>query len=111
MNGPEVFNFTIKAVPSLVNAVLNKNGEALSTIDYVVFHQANEYMLKYLRKKCKIEAAKFHINMRSVGNTVSSSIPIGLKQALDATLIQPGNKVLILGFGVGYSYGGTVLTI
>jgi len=111
MNGPEIFNFTIKAVPLLVDAVLEKNGETLSTIDYAVFHQANEYMLKHLRKKCKIEAEKFHLDMTSVGNTVSSTIPIGLRQALDEKRIKAGSKVLIVGFGVGYSYGGTILTL
>lgn len=111
MNGPEIFNFTIQAVPRLVNDTLIKNALSVDTIDYSVFHQANEYMLKYLRKKCKIPEEKFHIDMTDFGNTVSSTIPIGLKQALDNKTIVSGNKVLLLGFGVGYSFGGTIITI
>jgi len=111
MNGPEIFNFTIQAVPPLVHNITEKNGLAGDTIDYYVFHQANEYMLKYLRKKCEIPMHKFHMNMTNFGNTVSSTIPIGLKQAWEKKSISKGNKVLLVGFGVGYSYGGTVITI
>ncbi len=111
MNGPEIFNFTIKAVPSLVNSVMEKNKLLSDEVNYFVFHQANEFMLNYLRKKCKIPKEKFHIEIGNIGNTVSSTIPIGLKQAMDRGTIKEGEKVLILGFGVGYSYGGTIITI
>ncbi|RKQ72205.1 3-oxoacyl-[acyl-carrier-protein] synthase-3 [Litorimonas taeanensis] len=111
MNGPEIFNFTIQAVPDLVDEVLEKNSLTTETVDYTIFHQANEYMLKYLRKKCRIPTDKFHIGMKDYGNTVSSTIPIALKQALDSKKLQDGNQVLLIGFGVGYSYGGTVITV
>ncbi len=111
MNGPEIFNFTINSVPSLVQKILDRNDQCVDTIDYSVFHQANEFMLKHLRKKCKIPKDKFYLNMKNVGNTVSSTIPIGLKAAMEEKLIRNKNKVLIVGFGVGYSYGGTVITL
>lgn len=111
MDGPEIFNFTIKAVPKLVENVLAKNDMNLDDLDYSVFHQANAYMLNYLRKKCSIPSEKFHIGMENCGNTVSSTIPIGLKQAIDDNRINSQSKVLIVGFGVGYSYGGTIITI
>lgn len=109
MNGPEIFNFTIEAVPKLFTDTLAKNNTKLDDIDYVVFHQANKYMVEYLRKKIKIPPEKFHIDMLKTGNTVSSTIPIALKNCINSKVIGPGKKVLLLGFGVGYSWGGTVV--
>jgi 3-oxoacyl-[acyl-carrier-protein] synthase-3 len=111
MNGPEIFNFTIEAVPKVVDEVLQKNNIDMEQVDYVIFHQANKYMLDYLRKKIKIPKKKFYLNIMHTGNTVSSSIPIALKNCLDEALLQQGNKVLLIGFGVGFSWGGTIIEI
>lgn len=110
MNGPEIFNFTIDSVPVLVESVLQKNNLTLDDIDYVIFHQANKYMLEYLRKKIRIPAEKYHNNMLMTGNTVSATIPIALKESLDQGRVAPGSRLLLVGFGVGYSYGAVVLT-
>lgn len=107
MNGSEIFMFTQKAVPKLVKMNLAANGMSMDDINLVVLHQANSFMLEFLRKKMKIEESKFFINMENIGNTVSNSIPIALWDAKKADLLQ-GN-VLISGFGVGYSYGACVL--
>lgn len=109
MNGSEIFNFTLESVPSLVNQVLQKNEMEREQVDLFIFHQANRFMLDYLRKKIKIPQEKFFISMEHCGNTVSSTIPIAMKQALTENSIKAGSKVLIAGFGVGYSWGGTVL--
>jgi len=111
MNGPEIFNFTIDSVPVAVNDVLAKNNLTLEQIDYVVFHQANKYMIDFLRKKISIPENKFFMDMSDTGNTVSATIPIGLKKARDQKLIKPGDKVLLCGFGVGYSWGATIIQI
>ena len=111
MNGPEIFNFTIENIPGLVNDTLVENEIALEEVDYFIFHQANSFMLKYLRKKIKIPVDKFYIGMSETGNTVSATIPIALKDALDQDLIKEGDKVLIAGFGVGYSMASTIITI
>jgi len=111
MNGPEIFNFTIEKVPLVVENILKKNNTTLNEIDYVIFHQANKYILNYLRMKLQIPKDKFYINMISTGNTVSSTIPIALKDCRDQEIINEGDKVLIVGFGVGYSWGGTILKI
>ena len=111
MNGPEIFNFTIENIPGLVNDTLVENEIALEEVDYFIFHQANSFMLKYLRKKIKIPVDKFYIGMSETGNTVSATIPIALKDALDQHLIKEGDKVLIAGFGVGYSMASTIITI
>ena len=111
MNGPEIFNFTIESVPKVVDEVLQKNNIDMEQVDYVIFHQANKYMLDYLRKKIKIPKEKFYINMLHTGNTVSSSIPIALKNCLNESLLKQGDKVLLLGFGVGFSWSGTIVEI
>lgn len=109
MNGGEIFNFTSYAVPLLVEKVLIKNNIKSNDVDLYVFHQANKYMINYLRKLLEIDKDKFYIFMEKVGNTVSSTIPIALHEAQKENLLH-GN-ILIAGFGVGYSWGGTVLTI
>lgn len=110
MNGGAIFNFTLEAVPNLIISVLKKNNITKEEIDYFVFHQANKFMLSTIRKVCSIPVDKFYINLSETGNTVSSTILIGLKDCIDNKLIQKGDIVMISGFGVGLSWGGTVLT-
>lgn len=109
MNGQEIFAFTLTKVPKMVKDVLTKNNLQKEDIDLFVFHQANKYMLDHLRKKIGIDDKKFFVWMDKVGNTVSSTIPIALCAALEQNLLK--GKVLLAGFGVGLSWGGTVLTI
>ena len=111
MNGPEIFNFTIEMIPKTINNCLIKNDITLEEIDFVIFHQANKYMLEHLRRKLRIPSEKFYINLEKTGNTVSSTIPIALKDCLDKGLIKKGNKVLLSGFGVGYSWASTIIEI
>jgi 3-oxoacyl-[acyl-carrier-protein] synthase III len=111
MNGPTIFNFTIKIVPGLVDSVLRRNNMFINQIDYVIFHLANKFILDYLRKKTKIPVEKFYQDMEDTGNTVSATIPIALKNALNSNLIKRGNKILLVGFGVGYSWGATIIEI
>jgi 3-oxoacyl-[acyl-carrier-protein] synthase-3 len=109
MNGSEIFNFTIEAVPGLVNNTLQKNNKQINDIDLFIFHQANKYMLNHLRKKIGIEEEKFFYCLENCGNTVSSTIPIALKEALIQNRLQPNMSILLAGFGVGYSWGGVTL--
>lgn len=110
MNGSEVFAFTIREVPPLVDEVLIANGLKKEDIDLFIFHQANKFMLTHLRKRLKIDEEKFFIFMEDVGNTVSSTIPIALYEAMKQNKIKKGNKILLAGFGVGLSWGGVVIT-
>jgi len=111
MNGPEIFNFTIKAVPKVVSETLKKNNTTLNEVNYVIFHQANKYMNEYLRKKIGIPKEKYYLNLLYTGNTVSATIPIAIKDSLDNKLIKKDDKVLLIGFGVGYSWGGTIIKV
>jgi 3-oxoacyl-[acyl-carrier-protein] synthase-3 len=109
MNGSEIFSFTLRAVPALVEKTIEKNNIDKEELDLYIFHQANKYMLDFLRKKIKIDENKFYIYLSEVGNTVSSTIPIAVYEALKDGALTKGMKVLLAGFGVGYSWGGCVL--
>lgn len=108
MNGFEIFAFTLRVVPQAVEQLLSQTGKRLEEIDLFVFHQANQYMLAHLREKLKIPEEKFYIAMRHSGNTVSATIPIALKHAWEQGRLQPGHQVMLVGFGVGYSWGATL---
>ena len=109
MNGSAIFNFTLERVPSMMKQLLQKSSLALDEIDYFVFHQANKYMLSTIRKVCGISKDKFYIDLDHTGNTVSSTILIGMKECMNQGLIHSGMTVMACGFGVGLSYGGTIM--
>jgi 3-oxoacyl-[acyl-carrier-protein] synthase-3 len=109
MNGSEIFSFTLENVPNLIKSVLEKNGIEKDDVDLFIYHQANKYMLDFLRKKSKIEQEKFYICLSKFGNTVSSTIPIAICEAMKTGNLKKGMKSLLAGFGVGYSWGGVFL--
>lgn len=109
MNGGNIFNFTLEAVPVMMKEILEKNKLEKDQIDFFVFHQANKFMLNTIRKVCVLPKDKFYVNLATTGNTVSSTVLIGLKECMDNKTIKSGDKVMISGFGVGLSWGGTVL--
>ena len=109
MNGGAIFNFTLETVPTLTNEVLSKNNLTKEEISYYIFHQANKFMLNTIRKVCVIPKEKFYINLEETGNTVSSTVLIGLKDCINKGLIKPNQNIMITGFGVGLSWGGTIL--
>ena len=109
MNGPEIFNFTIRTIPACINQFLEKTQLQLEDVDLWVFHQANTYMLNHLREKLGIPPEKFYLNMSDCGNTVSSTIPIALRRAQSEGRLHAGDKIACVGFGVGYSWGATLI--
>ena len=109
MNGGAIFNFTLDAVPGMIQQLLEKHHLSQDDINYYVFHQANKFMLSTIRKFCVLPKDKFYINMEEVGNTVSSTVLIGLKDCIERQVIKPNDTVMIAGFGVGLSWGGTIL--
>ncbi len=109
MNGSEVFTFSVRRVPGMVNEILEKNKTNREEIKLFVFHQANRIILETIFKKLKIRKDQEFYCLEKWGNTVQSTIPIALKEALNHGKIQKGDKVLIAGFGVGLSWAGTIL--
>lgn len=109
MNGLEIARFSLQRVPQLLEDVLRKNDLSFEEVDLFVFHQASKFILNALKRKLKIPTEKFYEYIEDVGNTVSCTIPIALKNAEKEGVLKNGMKVVVLGFGVGYSWGGTVI--
>lgn len=109
MNGLEITRFSLDKVPDLLNKTLERNKVSFDEIDLFVLHQASLIILKSLKRKCKIPDDKFYVFLEEVGNTVSCSIPIALYNAELEGKLKRGTRVMLLGFGVGYSWGGTIL--
>ncbi len=111
MSSPKIFLFAFRKVPSLIKAILEKHKLEQDDIDFFILHQANGTMLDFLRKRMKIPKEKFIISLERTGNTVSSSIPLATKQLIDQKAFKPGQKIVVAGFGIGYSWGATILSL
>jgi 3-oxoacyl-[acyl-carrier-protein] synthase III len=109
MNGPEIFTFTLRTVPDCVERLLRKAGASLGDVDLFVFHQANEFMLEHLRKKMQIPRDKFVYAMSDCGNTTSSTIPIALRRMSLERPVRRGARIMLVGFGVGYSWAAALM--
>lgn len=109
MDGAEILNYTLDYFPPLVSDTLLKNKIEQNDIDLFIFHQANKYIMELLRKKLAIEDEKFYRYFANIGNTVSSTIPIAIKEAINDGTLKGKSNVLIAAPGLGYSWGGNVL--
>ena len=101
MDGPAIFTFAITAVPRAIKTLLDKLALSATQIDWYVYHQANMYMLENLARRSQIPLDKMILDMRDIGNTVSASVPIALQRAVESGRIQPGQRLVLAGFGVG----------
>ena len=109
MDGPEIMNFTLDVVPKMFEDVLTKNNMQFDDIDYVVFHQASLMLLEKLRNTLNIPEDKFFINIQNKGNTAGCTIPLALRDMQIQGLLKKSDKIMIIGFGVGLSYAGTII--
>ena len=90
---------------------MSKSKLKFEDIDLFIFHQANRFLLETLQKKVGIPDEKFFIFMENVGNTVSSTIPIALAEAIKCGKAKNGQKIMLVAFGVGLSWSGTIIEI
>ena len=113
MDGRAIFNFMMTEVPKSVLNCLEINRLNIIDIDFFVFHQASEYMLKTLASRMKIPLSKLVVEMRDIGNTTSSSIPVALQGGglLEKHKNEKQSKILISGFGVGLSWATSILYV
>lgn len=109
MNGAEVMAFSLKEVPKAADELLIKAGKKKEDVDFFVLHQANKFMLETLRKKMQIESKKLPILMNDIGNTVSSTIPLALFKMREHGMLTGEKKLMLIGFGVGYSWSACFL--
>ena len=110
MKGADVFNFVLREVPKNIKSTLQFAGIERETIDYAVFHQANNYMNSYLGKKLKFSKEKTPVSLHKFGNTSSVSIPITIVSELHDKL-SGRKKTLLSGFGVGVSWASAVINL
>jgi 3-oxoacyl-[acyl-carrier-protein] synthase-3 len=111
MKGTEILNFSLKKVPPMVKELLEKEKLNMEDINLFIFHQASGFILEVLRRKMKIPKENFFTNIENLGNTVAATLPLALYDAMKAGRAKKGDRVLIAGFGIGYSWGATILTI
>jgi len=107
MNGAEVFSFALRRVPEAVDVLLRREGLSVAEVDAFVFHQANRFMLEQLCRKMGIPPEKAPLFLSGCGNTVSASIPMVLREHWHR--FRTGQKVVLVGFGVGYSWGAALV--
>lgn len=111
MNGAEIMNFALDVVPDTLEKILSQSSLSRNDIDYYVFHQANKMMLDYLREKCALQDMPYWNDVTNYGNTVSSSIPLALSDMMSLEGNLRMKRVMIIGFGVGLSWGGCVIDL
>ena len=110
MDGGAVLDFVKKEIPGFVHTLLGQANTSLDLIDLVIFHQASQVTLDHLNRALHIPPEKRFSNLANVGNTVSASIPMAVRDAELQGVLRAGMKLLIVGFGVGLSWGGGLLT-
>jgi len=111
MDGTSIFIFGLKTVPEAIQKLLEKIDEKIEQIDLFIFHQANLYLIEKIGQKLKIPENKIFNFMKNCGNTVSSTIPIALYEAIKAGKAKPGQKIILVGFGVGLSWAATIIQL
>lgn len=111
MDGMQVLGFVQSHVPGQVRELLTRNGLSVKDIDLFVFHQASRLALDTLGRVLRIPAERMYSNLARVGNTVSASIPMALRDAMDEGRAGPGSRVLLCGFGVGMSWASAIVDL
>lgn len=109
MEGREIFKFAVKAMGETIETLLSSSGLTIDDIKYIVPHQANLRIIEYMIKKLKVDKEKFYTNLQYYGNTSAASIPIAFDQMNREGLLEKGDKILLVGFGGGLTWGGTII--
>lgn len=109
MNGKEVFKFAVKVIVSSVEDILKESGYSIEDIKYIVPHQANFRIIDAAAKKLEVEESKFFMNLNKYGNTSGASIPLALDEMYRASLIEKGDKLILVGFGGGLTWGSVLI--
>ena len=106
MDGPSLINFTVEAIPRLVDEILEANGLSDHEIDKYLMHQATWKMLDQLRTRMKVSEDRLPIDMADVGNTVSCTLPILIDRLRNRGELPSQSTQMLVGFGVGLSWAG-----
>ncbi|MBU1107414.1 MAG: ketoacyl-ACP synthase III [Candidatus Riflebacteria bacterium] len=105
INGKEVFKFSTRIVPEIIEETLKRNNLTLDDVALIIPHQANIRILESAAKRFECPIEKFYVNIDRYGNTVAASIPLALHDALVEGRIKENDIILLVGFGGGLTYG------
>lgn len=108
MMGGDVFNFVIREIPRDIKKTLEFAGTTASDFDYIVFHQANNFINSYIAKKMKLDTEKIPSTIDKYGNTSSVSVPITIVDQLKGKL-NGEKKLLLSAFGVGMTWATAIV--
>ena len=111
MDGKEVYRYAVVETVESIKETLEKSGETLNDIKYIVPHQSNMKIMKSIASRLKIDMSKIYTNIENVGNTFCASIPIALDEMRKKDLLQEGDKILLIGYGGGLNTGSILLEI
>lgn len=111
MNGQKVFKFAVSHFPQLIKETLDLAGLQATDVDHYVCHQSNKRILVAARDRFGLDESKLHINIDRVGNTVAASVPLVLSELRAAGRVQPGQRIMFLGFGAGLTWGSSLWQI
>ena len=106
MDGPSLINFTVDAVPRLIDEILSENGLSDGDIDQYLMHQATWKMLDQLRLRMGLAPERLPIELADIGNTVSCTLPILIHGLRKNGRLKPKSVNMLVGFGVGLSWAG-----
>ena len=111
MNGANIMNFTLRRVPPLIASTLEAADTPAADIDYFILHQSNQFIMRHLAKKCAVDPARMPITLENFGNTGGPSVPLTVTQG---NLARPADRpltLLMLGYGVGLSWGSALVDL
>jgi len=109
MDGKEIFKFAVKTIASSVTKILKENNYTIEDIKYIVCHQANFRIIDFVVKRLKADKDKFFVNLDKYGNTSAASIPIAMDEMNKKNLLKAGDKIILVGFGGGLTYGACLI--
>lgn len=108
MDGKEVFRFATRVMASATQEVLACAGLTIDQVQWIVPHQANMRIIESAARGLKLPMDRFIVNLDRYGNTSTASIPMAMVEALEKGQIKPGDKVVMVGFGAGLTWGAVV---
>lgn len=109
MQGQEVFKFAVRTIIDNIKTVLEKSGLTAEDIRYIIPHQANKRIIEQASKLCDIPLEKFYMNLNRYGNTSAATIGIALDELVQQNELQPGDKLILVGFGGGMTSGAVLV--
>jgi 3-oxoacyl-[acyl-carrier-protein] synthase-3 len=109
MKGPEVFRSAVKAMGEAAISILKESDTKSSDINLMIPHQANIRIIEATAKRIKLSMDRVFVNIHKYGNTSAASVPIALDEAVRSNRIKPGDKIMLVSFGAGFTWGSALI--